>query len=154
MLEGLNAMERLGHMIINKNSRICTEINIDAVQEKFNDENLCDEIVYEYAVSYLQMIADIIPAVKIMAKERNGLYWRIAELAKRLGLFVICEIDQEEVGYILENKTKIIAENGIIDAVIINITSDNDELQILQFLKLLKTNIFNGWRIYSKRRRL
>ena len=126
----------------NKNSRICAEFDMDAVpksfREKFNTD-LCDEIVYEYAVSYFQIIANTIPAVKIVAKERGRLYWHIAELAKQLGFFVICEIEQEEVGYIMESKTKVIAENKTIDAVIININlDDSDNSQILHFLKLLK----------------
>ena len=82
MIEGLNAMERLGHIMTNKNSRICAEFDMDAVpksfREKFNTD-LCDEIVYEYAVSYFQIIANTIPAVKIVAKERGRLYWHIAE---------------------------------------------------------------------------
>ncbi len=143
MIEGLNAMERLGYMMANKNSRICAEFDIDSApksfREKFQAEELCDEIVYEYAVSYFQIIQNNIPAVKIVAKERGSLYWHIAELAKELGFFVICEIGQEELGYIIENKTKIIAENKIVDAVIINVNLyDNDKLQILQFLELLK----------------
>lgn len=142
MIEGLNAMERLGHIMKNKNSRICAEFDMDAVpksfREKFNTD-LCDEIVYEYAVSYFQIIANTIPAVKIVAKERGSLYWHIAELAKYLGFFVICEIEQEEVGYIMENKTKVVVENSLIDAVIININlDDNDNSQILHFLELLK----------------
>lgn len=142
MIEGLNSMERLGHMMTNKNSRICAEFDMDAVpksfREKFHTEDLCDEIVYEYAVSYLQIIESV-PAVKIVAKERGSLYWHIAELAKQLGFFVICEVEQEEVGYIMENKTKVIAENKVIDAVIININlDDNDNSQILHFLELLK----------------
>lgn len=142
MIEGLNAMERLGHMMTNKNSRICAEFDMEAVpksfREKFQTEDLCDEIVYEYAVSYLQIIESV-PAVKIVAKERGSLYWHIAELAKQLGFFVICEIEQEEVGYIMENKTKVIAENKMIDAVIININlDDNDNSQIHHFLELLK----------------
>lgn len=144
MIAGVNAMERLGSIITNKNSRICADFDIDAAkksfQEKFYIENECNEIVYEYAVSYLQIIAEIISAVKITSKERNSLYWRIAEVAKKLGLFVICEIEQEELGYILENTTKVVAENRIIDAVIINIDledNDNDQ-RIFQFLELLK----------------
>lgn len=171
MIEGLNVMERLGHMMTNKNSRICVEFNIDAIpksfREKFNTEDLRDEIVYEYAVSYLQIIADIVPAVKIVAKERNSIYWHIAELAKKLGLFVICEIEQEEVSYIIENKTKMVAENRGIDAVIINIDlNDNDNLEILHFLEILKEakkGVFvrvkevqknsknRWWKVFSKR---
>ncbi len=144
MIAGVNAMERLGSIITNKNSRICADFDIDAAkksfQEKFYIENECNEIVYEYAVSYLQIIAEIISAVKITSKERNSLYWRIAEVAKKLGLFVICEIEQEELGYILENTTKIVAENRIIDAVIINIDleDNNNDQKIFQFLGLLK----------------
>ena len=144
MIAGVNAMERLGSIITNKNSRICADFDIDAAkksfQEKFYIENECNEIVYEYAVSYLQIIAEIISAVKITSKERNSLYWRIAEVAKKLGLFVICEIEQEELGYILENTTKVVAENRIIDAVIINIDleDNNNDQKIFQFLGLLK----------------
>lgn len=134
-----NAMERLNESIKSKNSRICAVLNIDNIPEFFKNkfEQESDELIYEYAIAYLQAIAQNIPAVKITGKEKGKVYWDIVEAARHLGFFVICEIMQEDIqfGYILESQTKIMIEN--IDAVIINMDL-GDNLEIERFIKLLK----------------
>lgn len=134
MLERANAMQRLNHSIEEKNSRICAILDIDA--KRLNSE----EITYEYWAAYLQSIADIVPAVKINMDERKKLYWDIVELAKVLGFFVIGEIKEEEIGYIMENKTKAIVENHTIDAIVIDVDIHKELAEIEQFLKCLKAN--------------
>lgn len=133
----VNAMDRLSSFIKLKNSRICGVLDIDNIPDFFKDNFSSEqsEVVYEYAITYLQAIAENVPAVKIIAKEKEKLYWDIVEAAKYLGLFVICEVHQEEIefSYILESRTKMIIEN--VDAVIIDLS---DNLEIERFIKLLK----------------
>ncbi len=132
MFEG-NAMERINNHIKSKNSRICVVLNIDSDIPKMDS----DEVTYEYLSAYLQVIAGIVPAVKIISKEKDRpLYWNIVEVAKSLGLLVICEIKEEEIGYIMDIGVKRIIEK--IDAVIIE-TNLGDKLEVVeQFIKLLK----------------
>lgn len=144
MLKGANAMQRLNDYIKEKDSRICVVLNLDADIPKAFKERLTtsrevsDEIIYEYFTTYLQEIVDIVPAVKIIKAEKNKLYWNIMEAAKALGFFVIAEVEQEDIGYIMENKTKLIIENSSLDAVVLKIDLYEKLKETEQFLKLLK----------------
>lgn len=144
MLKGANAMQRLNDYIKEKDSRICVVLNLDAdipkaFKERLNtSREVSDEIIYEYFTTYLQEIVDIVPAVKIIKAEKNKLYWNIMEAAKALGFFVIAEVEQEDIGYIMENKTKLIIENSSLDAVVLKIDLYEKLKEAGQFLKLLK----------------
>lgn len=144
MLKGANAMQRLNDCIKEKDSRICVVLNLDAdipkaFKERFTtSREVSDEIIYEYFITYLQEVVDIVPAVKIIKNEKNRLYWDIMEVAKVLGFFVITEVEQEDIGYIMENKTKLIIENRSLDAVVLKIDLYEKLKEAEQFLKLLK----------------
>lgn len=143
-----NAMERLNDCIKKKNSRICAELNIDdesipkTFKEKFTSETLCDEIAYEYFVTYLQAIVDIVPAVKIILKkkEMENVYWHVAEVSKAMGFFVISQISQEDIGYVIDNNIKNIIESDVLDSMIISMDIYGEINKVKTFLKLLKEN--------------
>lgn len=143
-----NAMERLNNCIKEKSSRICAELDIGdesipkSFKEKFTSETGSDEIVYEYFVTYLQAIVDIVPAVKVTMKkkEMEKVYWRVVEVAKTMGFFVISQINQEDIGYVIDNNIKFIIENNILDSIIVSMDIYEDLNNIETFFKLLKEN--------------
>lgn len=118
-----NAMQRLNDLILQKNSRICVglELTLEDIPKCITNKSMelaknkiaagetkvilysVEDNVCEYCRQYIETIKDIVPAIKINSAffEQYGLrelYFKIARKAKDEGLFVIGDINREDVG--------------------------------------------------------
>lgn len=154
-------MERLNELILQKNSRICAGLDpvweeipksfkasiISKMQEdnseiEIVEEAVYDEIIYNYCLSYIDAVADVVPAIKINIAffEKEGIediFWEVAEYAKEKGVFVIADVKRADIGSTSKAYAETyLCEDSPFDAITINPYFGTDGVE--PFFKLAK----------------
>jgi orotidine-5'-phosphate decarboxylase len=103
-----------------------------------------EDILYAYCRKYIMAIYDIVPAIKINSAffEKEGftqLYFTIAEVAKKMGLFVIGDVKRADIGSTSAAYAEaFLGKDSPFDAITINPYFGTDG--VMPFLKLAKEN--------------
>lgn len=153
-----NAMQLLNDLIIKKNSRLCAGLdptweNIPNAfklghgwDDEKGEENMEDfsQIIYKYCEKYIDVVADIVPAIKINSgyferEHLENLYFEVAYYAREKGLFVIGDVKRADIGSTSQAYADAyVGEDSPFDAVTVNPYFGTDG--VMPFLKTAKKN--------------
>lgn len=153
-----NSMERLNKMVkergpllagldpdIKKISAMYSQRNEEMTSESFEEsQQYLEQVMYDFCCNYIAAVKNTVAAIKINvaffeANHMEKLFFYVAEVSKRAGLFVIADVKRADIGNTSKQYAEAyLGEDSPIDAITINPYFGTDG--VMPFLEMAKKN--------------